>query len=43
MNFKDLWNNFIFGKLCDEKTCAFVVMGIRKKVVWVGGGMGSGH
>ena len=33
MNFQDLWNKFffiIFGQLCDEKTCAFVVMGIEK-------------
>ena len=45
MNFKDLWNKsyFIFGKLCDEKTCAFVVMGIGKKVVWAEGGMRRGH
>ena len=45
MNFKDLWNKFylIFGKLCDEKTCAFVVMGIGKKVVWAEGWMGRGR
>ena len=23
--------SFIFGQLCDKKTCAFVVMGIEKK------------
>ena len=45
VNFQDLYNkfSFIFGQLCDKKTCAFVVMGIGKKVVWVGGGMGRGH
>ena len=45
MNFQDFWNkfSFIFGQLCDKKTCAFVVMGIGKKVVWAGGGMGRGH
>ena len=45
MNFQDLYNkfSFIFGQLCDKKTCAFVVMGIGKKVVWVGGGMGRVH
>ena len=45
MNFQDLYNkfSFIFGQLCDKKTCAFVVMGIGKKVVWVGGGVGRGH
>ena len=34
MNFQDFWNkfSFIFGQLCDKKTCAFVVMGIGKKV-----------
>ena len=44
MNFQDFWNkfSFIFGQLCDKKTCAFVVMGIGKKVVWAGGGMGRG-
>ena len=28
MNFQDFWNkfSFIFGQLCDKKTCAFVVM-----------------
>ena len=33
MNFQDFWNkfSFIFGQLCDKKTCAFVVMGIGKK------------
>ena len=25
--------SFIFGQLCDKKTCAFVVMGIEKKRV----------
>ena len=42
MSFQDLWNkfSFIFGQLCDEKTCAFVVMGIGKKVVQNGGEMG---
>ena len=41
MNFQDFWNkfSFIFGQLCDKKTCAFVVMGIEKtlcglKVGW---------
>ena len=45
VNFQDFWNkfSFIFGQLCDKKTCAFVVMGIGKKVVWAGGGMGRGH
>ena len=45
MNFQDFWNKFSFnfGQLCDKKTCAFVVMGIGKKVVWAGGGMGRGH
>lgn len=28
---------------CVKKTCAFVVMGIGKKVVWARGGMGRGH
>ena len=39
VNFQDLWNKlyFIFGQLCDKKTCAFVVMGIGKKFVWTGG------
>ena len=42
MSFQDLWNkfSFIFGQLCNEKTCAFVVMGIGKKVVQNGGEMG---
>ena len=42
MSFQDLWNtfSFIFGRLCDEKTCAFVVMGIGKKVARNGGEMG---
>ena len=33
VNFQDFWNkfSFIFGQLCDKKTCAFVVMGIGKK------------
>ena len=33
MNFQDLWSEFyfIFGQLCDEKTCAFVAMGIGGK------------
>ena len=33
MNFQDLWSKFyfIFGQLCDEKTCAFVAMGIGGK------------
>ena len=45
VNFQDFWNkfSFIFGQLCDKKTCAFVVMGIGKKFVWAGGGMGRGH
>ena len=29
--------------MCDKKTYAFVVIGIGKKVVWAGGGMGRGH
>ena len=35
VNFQDFWNkfSFIFGQLCDKKTCAFVVMGIGKKFV----------
>ena len=36
-------NFFILGQLCDKKTCAFVVMGIGKKVVWAGSGRGRGH
>ena len=34
MSFQDLWNkfSFIFGRLCDEKTCAFVVMGLEKRL-----------
>ena len=45
LNFQDFWNKFssIFWQLCDKETCAFVVMGIGKKVVWTGGGMGRGH
>ena len=45
MKFQDLWNkfSFLFGQLCDKKTYAFVVIGIGKKVVWAGGGMGRGH
>ena len=45
MNFQDFWNklSFIFGQLCDKKTCAFVVMGIGKNGVWAEGGMGGGH
>ena len=44
VNFKDFWNkfSFIFGQLCDKKTCAFVIMEIGKKVVWDEGGMGTG-
>ena len=44
VNFKDFWNkfSFIFGQLCDTKTCAFVIMEIGKKVVWAEGGMGTG-
>ena len=44
-NFQDFWNKFslIFGQLCDNKTCAFVMMGIGKKVVWAGGGRGRGY
>ena len=35
--FKNFRNFFInLGQLCDKNTCAFVVMGIGKKVVWVG-------
>ena len=43
VNFQDFWNkfSFIFGQLCDKKTCAFVVMGIGKKFVWAGGGDGQ--
>ena len=45
MNFQDFWNKFyfIFTQLCVKKTCAFVVMGIGKKVMWAGGGMGRGY
>ena len=45
MNFQDFWNKFplIFAQLCDKKTCGFVVMGIGKKFVWAGGGMGRGR
>ena len=45
MKFEDLWKkfSFLFGQLCDKKTCAFVVMGIGNKVAWAGGGMGRGH
>ena len=45
MKFQDLWNkfSFLFGQLCDKKTCAFVVIGFGKKVVWAGGGMSRGH
>ena len=45
VKFQDLWNkfSFLFGQLCDKKTYAFVVIGIGKKVVWAGGGMGRGH
>ena len=45
MNFQDFWNklSFIFWRLCDEKTCEFVVMEIGKKVVWAEGGMGRGY
>ena len=34
VNFQDFWNkfSFIFGQLCDKKTCAFVGDGDRKKV-----------
>ena len=34
MNFQDFWNkfSFIFGQLCDKKTCVFVVMGIGKRL-----------
>ena len=44
-NFQDLWNkfSFLFGQLCDKKTCASVVMEIGNKVVWAGGGMGRSH
>ena len=35
--------SFLFGQLCDKKTCAFVVMGIGNRVVWTGGGMGRGR
>ena len=44
-SFQGFWNkfSFIFGQLCDKKTCAFVVMGIEKNVVWDEGGMGRGH
>ena len=45
VNFQDLWNKFslLFGQLCDKKTCAFVLMGIGRKIVWAGGGMDRGH
>ena len=45
MNFQDFWNKFyfIFVGVCVKETCAFVVMGIGKKVIWAGGGMGRGH
>ena len=41
MKFQGLWNkfSFLFGQLCNKKTCAFVVMGIGGKDVWAGGGM----
>ena len=44
VNFQDFRSKFSFisGQLCDKKTCAFVVMGIGKKVVWAEGGMGRG-
>ena len=45
VNFQDFRGKFSFisGQLCDKKTCAFVVMGIGKKVVWAEGGMGRGR
>ena len=45
MKFQDLWDkfSFLFGQLCDKKTCAFVVMGIGNKIVWAGDGMSRGH
>ena len=45
MKFQDLKDkfSFLFGQLCDKKTCAFVVMRIGNKVAWAGGGMGRGH
>ena len=45
VNFQDLWNkfSFLFGQLCDKKTCAFVMMGIGRKIVWAGGGIDRGH
>ena len=45
VNFQDFRSKFSFisGQLCDKKTCAFVVMGIGKKVVWAEGGMGRGR
>ena len=45
VNFQDFGSKFYFisGQLCDKKTCAFVVMGIGKKVVWAEGGMGRGR
>ena len=45
VNFQDFSSKFSFisGQLCDKKTCAFVVMGIGKKVVWAEGGMGRGR
>ena len=45
VNFQDLWNkfSFLFGQLCDKKTCAFVVMGIGKKDERARGGMSRGH
>ena len=36
--------SFIFGQFCDKKkTCAFVVIGIGKRVVWAAGGMGRNN
>ena len=45
MNFQDFWIKFyfIFAQLCVRKTYAFVVMGIGKKVMLAGGGMGRGN
>ena len=45
VNFQDFGSKFSFisGQLCDKKTCAFVVMGIGKKVVWAEGWMGRGR
>ena len=36
--------SFILGScVIKKKTCAFLVIGIGKKVVWAAGGMGRDH